>query len=63
MTGSRYFDGNKVILLVWLPSRQLVPMCGDYRRGADQFLADVRDRGDIDHIIKTVQEKRARGFF
>jgi len=37
--------------------------CARYRRSADQFLEDVRDSGDIDHIIKTVQERRARGFF
>jgi hypothetical protein len=37
--------------------------CASYCSHAEQFLEEVRDRGDIDHIIKWVQEKRARGIF
>jgi len=37
--------------------------CAHYRRNAEHFLDDARDRGDIDHIVKWVQEKRAKDFY
>jgi hypothetical protein len=44
-------------------SDEMQRKCASYRSGADRFLEDVRDRGDLDHIVKSVQEKRARGLF
>ena len=35
-------------------------ICENYRSGAQRFLEEVRDRGEIDHIVKVVQERRAR---
>lgn len=37
--------------------------CASYRSRGEQFLEEVRDRGNIDHIIKWIREKRARGIF
>ena len=37
--------------------------CANYRSHADHFMEDVRDRGDIDHIVKWVQERREKGFY
>jgi type I site-specific restriction endonuclease len=44
-------------------SEEMQRKCASYRSSAEQFLEDVRDRGDIDHIVKSVQERRARGLF
>jgi hypothetical protein len=37
--------------------------CAAFRRSADVLLEGARDRGDIEHLIKWVQERRAQGFF
>jgi hypothetical protein len=37
--------------------------CASYRSGAEGFLMDVRDRGEIDDIVEWFQERRARGFY
>ena len=44
-------------------SEEMQWKCASYRSGAEQFLQNVRDRGDINHAVKAVQERRARGFF
>ena len=35
-------------------------ICASYRRDAQQLLEAVRDRGELEPIIKTVRERRAR---
>ena len=37
--------------------------CAAFRSRADALLEGTRDRGDIEHLIKWVQERRARGLF
>lgn len=44
-------------------SEEMRRKCAGYRSGAEQFLVDVRDRGDIEYIVKAVQERRARSLF
>jgi len=37
--------------------------CAAFRRHADVLLEGARDKGDIEHLIKWVQERRARGLY
>ena len=37
-------------------------LCAQFRRQAESFLEDVRDRGSLDDIAKWVRERRARSY-